>query len=154
MSHRDLFGPDAKVDELIDQPAGNRVRVGSHADRAAAGNSHALDDVVRVERLVRKSIQVREIIKKLLPPVVVGSLDELFHEGDVLFTAVEISTATQQQRLFDAILKMPIGRFHVAVFVGTASIRAFRFAVVISHQGRVTFGEFFPAGVISHGRRQ
>ena len=46
MSHSDLFSTDAKVDELIDQPAGNRVRVGSHTDRAAAGNSHALDDVV------------------------------------------------------------------------------------------------------------
>lgn len=154
VSHRDLFSSDAKVDELIDQPTGNRVRVGAHVDRAAAGNSHALDDVVRVKRLVRQSIQVRKIIKELLPPIVVDSFDEIFHEGDVLFTAVETPTPTQKQRLFDAVLEVPVGGFDVAVFVGTASVRAFGFAVVIIHQGRVSFGEFFPAGVVSHGRRQ
>lgn len=154
MSHRDLFGADAKVDELTDQPTGDRVRVGSHADRAAAGNSHALDDVICVERLIRQSIQVRELIKVLLPPIIVSSFDEIFHEGNVLFTTFEIPTATQQQRLFDAILEMPVGRFDVAVLVGTASVRAFGFAVVIRHERRVPLCEFFLAGVVSHGRRQ
>jgi hypothetical protein len=32
---------------------------------------------------------------------------------------------------------MPIGRFHIAVLVGTTSIRALRFAVVVIHQSRV-----------------
>jgi hypothetical protein len=154
MSHRDLFGTDAKVDELVDQPTGNRVCVGSHVDRAAARNSHALDDVVSVKRLVRQSIQVRKIIKELLPPVVVGSFDEVFHEGDVLLAALKVPAVTQQQRLFNAILEVPIRGFDITVFVGTASVRAFRFAVVISHQGRITLREFFPAGVVSHGRSQ
>ena len=52
MSHRDLLGPDAQVNELADQPTGNRVRVGSHVDRAAARDSHTLDDVVRVEPFI------------------------------------------------------------------------------------------------------
>ena len=62
MSRRDLFGTDAKVDELPDQSTGNRVRVGSHGDRAAARDSHTLDDVVRVEPFIRQSIQMSQII--------------------------------------------------------------------------------------------
>lgn len=96
MSYCDLFGPDAKVDKLTDQPTGNRVRVSSHVDRAAARDAHALDDIVRVKLLVRKSIQVRKIIKELLPPVAVGSFDEVFHEGDVLLATLKVPIATQQ----------------------------------------------------------
>jgi len=154
MSHRDLFGPDAKVDELADQPTGNRVRVGSHVDRAAARDSHALDDVVCVEPFIRQSIQMSQIIQEVLPPVVIGPLHQVFREGHVFFAAVKTSTPTQQQRLIDTILQVPVGRFDVAVFVGTACVRAFRFAAVVTHQSRITFGEFATTGVISHGRRQ
>jgi hypothetical protein len=154
MSHRDLFRPDAKIDELSDQPTGDRVRVGSHGDRAAATDSHALDDVVCVEPFIRQSIQMREIIKEPPPPVVIGPLHQVFHERNVFSAAVEAPTATQQQRLIDAIFQVPVGRFDVAIFVGTAGIRAFRFAVVVTHQSRITFGEFATTGVISYGRRQ
>jgi len=95
MSHRDLFGPDAKVHELADQPTGNRVRVGSYVDCAAARDSHTFDNVVRVEPFVRKLLQMREIIKELLPPVVIGPLHQVFHERNVLFAAVEAPTATE-----------------------------------------------------------
>ena len=96
MSHRDLFGPGAQVHELADQPTGNRIRVGSHVDRAAARDPHALDDVVRVEPFVRQPIQMSQIIKEVLPPVVIGPLHQVFHEGHVFFAAVKTSTATQQ----------------------------------------------------------
>ena len=154
MSHRDLFGPDAKVDELADQSTGNRVRVGSYVDRAAARDSHALDDVVCVEPFIGQSIQMSQIIKEVLPPVVIGTFHQVFHEGHVFFAAVKTSTATQQQRLIDTILEMAVGRFDVAVFVGTPSVRAFRFAAVVTHQSRIPFGKFATTGVISHGRRQ
>ena len=49
---------------------------------------------------------------------------------------------------------MAVGRFDVAVFVGTPSIGAFRFAVVVTHQSRIPFGEFATTGVISNGGRQ
>ena len=151
MSHRDLFGPGAQVHELADQPTGNRIRVGSHVDRAAARDPHALDDVVRVEPFVRQPIQMSQIIKEVLPPVVIGPLHQVFHEGHVFFAAVKTPTATQQQRLIDTILEMAVGRFDVAVFVGTPSIGAFGFAVVVTHQSRIPFGEFATTGVISHG---
>ena len=95
-----------------------------------------------------------QIIQEVLPPVVIGPLHQVFHEGHVFFAAVKTPTPTQQQRLIDTILEMAIGRFDIAVFVGTASVRAFRFAVVVTHQSRIPFGEFATTGVISHGRRQ
>jgi len=154
MSHRDLFGPDAKVDELADQPTGNRVRVGAHTNGAAGTDFHTFLNVVCVEPFIGQAIQMSQVIKKVLPAVVIGPLHQIFHEVNVFFAAVKTPTATQQQRLFDTILEMAVGRFDVAVFIGTASVRAFCFAIVVTHQSRIPFGEFATTGVISHGRRQ
>tara|TARA_Y100000385_G_C13052534_1_gene620465 strand:- start:301 stop:660 length:360 start_codon:yes stop_codon:yes gene_type:complete len=96
MSHRDLFGSDAKVNLTADQPTGNRVRVGPHVDRAAARDSHALDDVICVEPFIGQSIQMSQIIKVVLPPVVIGPFHQVFHEINVFFAAVKTPTATQQ----------------------------------------------------------
>tara|TARA_Y100000385_G_C13052534_1_gene620464 strand:- start:49 stop:276 length:228 start_codon:yes stop_codon:yes gene_type:complete len=49
---------------------------------------------------------------------------------------------------------MAVGRFDVAVLVGTPSIGAFRLAVVVTHQSRIPFGQFTTTGVISYGCRQ
>ena len=49
---------------------------------------------------------------------------------------------------------MAVGRFDVAVFVGTPSVRAFRFAVVVVHQSCVSLCQFSASGVISNGRRK
>jgi len=154
MSHRDLFGPDAKVHELADQPTGDRVRIGSHVDRAAARDSHTFDDVVRVELFIGQSIQMSHIIKEVLPPVIVRALHQVFHEVNVFFTAVKTPTATQQQRLVNAILDVPVRRFDVAVLVGTPRIGAFGFAAVMIHQRRVTIGQRLAAGVIADRRAE
>jgi hypothetical protein len=95
MHHRDRFGSDAKVHFAADQPARNRVRVGPHVDRAAARNTHALDDVVGVKPLVWQPVQMSNIFKKLLPTVVVGALHKFFDERNVLVAAGKITTATQ-----------------------------------------------------------
>jgi len=94
------------------------------------------------------------VIEELFPPVIVAMLHQFFYEGDVRFTTVKIPTAAQHQRLIDSILEMSVGGFHVAVFVGTSGIRAFRFAVVVTHQGRIALGQFSAARVISHGGGQ
>ena len=49
-------------------------------------------DIVRAEPFVRKSVQMSEIIKELLSPIVVGPLHQFFHEGDVLFAAGKVPT--------------------------------------------------------------
>ena len=154
MSHRDLFGSDAKIDKLAYQPTWHRVRVGPHIDRAAATDANPLDDVVGVEHRVWQRPQMGGVIEKLLSTIRVGSFDQIFHEVDVGFASIKVATAAQHQRLIDAIFEMTVGRFHVAVLIRTSRVGSFGFAVVVTHQCRVAFGEFTLAGVISNGSSQ
>lgn len=152
--HRDLFGTDPQINQLTDQSAGNRVGVGSHADRAAARDPHTFDDVVGIETLLRQSVQMCQVLEKHFSSVIISPFDQFFDEGDILFTTLKMATAPQQQCLFNAILEMAVGRFDIAVFVGTPRVGAFGLAVVITHQGCIPLGEFATAGVIPHSRRQ
>lgn len=154
MRHSNLFGTDAKIDELTDQPTRYRIRVGTHIDCAAATDASVLYDVVGVEHGVGQSLQMSKVIQKLLSTIVVGSFNQIFHEGDVGFSSFKVATAAQHQRLIDTILEMSVRGFHVAVFVGTTSVRAFCFAVVITHECRISFSQFSATGVISYGGSQ
>jgi hypothetical protein len=95
-----------------------------------------------------------KIIKELFSPIVVGSFDQLFDEGDVRFASFKSPTAAQHQCLIDTIFEVSVRRFDVAVFVGTSRVRAFRFAVVVTHQRRISFGEFTLARVVAHSSSQ
>lgn len=154
MRHSNLFGTDAKIDELTDQPTRYRIRVGPHVDRTAAADTNALDDVVGVEHGVGQSLEMSKVIKKLLSTIVVRSFDQIFHECDVGFASFKVATAAQHQRLIDSILEMSVGGFHVAVFVGTSCVRALRFTVVVAHECRIPLSQFAMTGVISYGGSQ
>jgi len=154
MSHRDLFGTDAKIDKLADQSTWHRVRVGPHIDRAAAADTNPLDDVVGVEHHVGQRPEMGGVIEKLLSTIRVGSFDQIFHEGDVGFASVKVATAAQHQRLVNAIFEMTVGRLDVAVLIRASRVGSFCFAVVVAHQCRIAFGEFTLAGVISNGSSQ
>ena len=154
MRHSNLFGTDAKIDELTDQPTWYRIRVGTHIDCAAATDASVLDDVVGVEHCIGQSLQMSKVIKKLLSTIIVGFFYQIFDEGDVGFPSFKVATAAQHQRLIDTILEMSVGGFHVAVFVGTARVRTFCFAVVITHECRISLSQFSPTGVISYGGSQ
>ena len=154
MRHRDEFGANPHIDLTLYQATGNRIRVGSHFDRAAEVDGYVLLNIVRVESFGRQRNQVSHVVRKLLLSIDVGSLHNVFHECNVLFTRLEVPTAAQQQRLIDAIFEMSVGRFDITVFVSATSVRALRFAFVMVHQTGVTFGEFATTRMISHGRRQ
>lgn len=154
MSHRDLFGTDAKIDKLADQSTRHRIRVGPHIDRAAATDANPFDDVVGVEHVVGQWPEMGRVIEKLLSTICVGSFDQIFHEGNVGFTSLKVTTAAQHQCLVDAIFEMTVGRLHVAVLIRTSRVGSFCFAVVVTHQCRIAFGEFTLAGMISNGSSQ
>lgn len=94
------------------------------------------------------------VIEKLLSTIRVGSFDQIFHEGDVGFASVKVATAAQHQRLINTIFEMTVGRLYVAVLIRTSRIGSFCFAVVVTHQCRIAFGEFTLTGVISYGSSQ
>ena len=108
MRDRDLFGTDPQIHQFADQSTGNRIRVRPHADGTAATDAHTLYDVVRIQFLIRQSVQMSQIVEILLPSIGVGAFDQAFHEGDVLFSCVEVATATQQQRLINTILQVAV----------------------------------------------
>jgi hypothetical protein len=109
MSHRDLFGTDAKINKLADQSTWHGVRVGPHTNRAAATDANPLEDVVRVEPCVGQWPEVGGVIEKLLSTICVGSIDQIFHEVDVGFASLKVATAAQHQRLINAIFEMTVG---------------------------------------------
>ena len=74
MSHRDLFGTEAKIDELADQPTWHRIDVGPRIDRAAATDTNPLDDVVRVEHPVGQPPQMSGVIEKPLSTLALARL--------------------------------------------------------------------------------
>lgn len=154
MRHSNLFSTDAKIDELTDQPTWYRIRVGTHIDCAAATDASVLDDVVGVELCVWQSLQMSKVIKKLLSAVRVGFFDQIFHKGDIRFSSFKVATAAQHQRLIDTVLEMSVGGFDVAVLIGASCVRALRFAVVITHEGRISLSQFSATGVISYGGSQ
>jgi hypothetical protein len=109
MGHRDLFGGHTHVDQLTNQPTGDRIRIGSHLNRAAFGDSHTQQYVVGVEAFVGQSAETRLFFGESFSPIGVGSRNDLFHKTHVLFAAGKITTATKQQRLIEAVFEMSVG---------------------------------------------
>lgn len=144
----DLLGADSNIDLFADQSAGNRVDVGANPDRAAATDAETADDLFARQTLVRQPRQVRLFFRKFPPSIGVAASHDLFDQLHVLVATGEVPTSPQQQRLFDAVLDVAVGRFDVAVFVGTAGIGSLGLTTVILHQGGVTIGQRPAAGVI------
>jgi len=154
MRHADLFGSNSNIHLSANQAAGNRIGVGSHLNRAAATDANAGQKVVGVESLLRQRLERRLFFEEPLRTIGVGATDQLFHEVHVLLAAGELPAAAQQQRLVDALLDVPVGRFDIAVLVGAPRIGAFRFAAVMSHQRRVAIRQQLAAGVIADRRAE
>jgi hypothetical protein len=142
MSHRDLFGGHTHINQLTNQPTGDRIRIGAHLDRAALGDAHARQYVVGVEAFSGQSAEARPFFGEAFLPVRVGSRNDLFHETYVLFAAGKITTTTEQQRLIDTVFDVPVGGFDISVFVGATSVCSLRFAGVVQ-QGQ---GQFLAHG--------
>ncbi len=109
MSDRDLFGRHTHIDRPTNQPAGDRIRIGSHLNRAAFADSHAVQHVVGIEAFVGQRLEGRPFFGESFLPIGVGLRDDLFHETHVVFAAGKLTAATKQQRLIEAIFDMPVG---------------------------------------------
>ena len=52
MRYGDLFGGDSQIHQLPDQPAGNRIRIRPHDDRAAATDADTFNYVIRIQPFI------------------------------------------------------------------------------------------------------
>lgn len=149
VSDRDGLRSNPQIDLFADQTTGNRVRIRSHHDGAAGAHSNVVHDVVGVQTLIRKSPQMCCLFEVIFATTHVRFCNEVFNKSNIVFTAVEVPTASQQQCLINTTLQMVIGGFHITILIGTLRIRTFRFAVVVFHQRRITLREFPLCRVIS-----
>jgi len=72
ISHQNRFGLDAHIDFPTDQPAGNRVSISAHLNRAAAVNAHAAEQICDVEPIVWQAFQNGLLFGKALLAMSVG----------------------------------------------------------------------------------
>lgn len=108
ITHLDLLGRDLHVNVPADQPAGHRVDVGPHPDRAALADAHVAQVVVGIEPLIRQFLQGRLFLEPAFLAVGIGGVDHLLKELQVIFAAGEVAAAAEHQRLVDAVLQMPV----------------------------------------------
>ena len=148
ISHQNRFSLDSHVNFPTDQPAGDRVSVGAYLNRAAAVDAHAVEQICDVQPVVGKTLKDRLFLGKTILSMSVGLGDNRFDEAHVVFAGGEGAAATQQQRLIDPLLKMPIGRLNVAIFIGTPRVGSFSLAAVMLHQRGVSRGVGFATGVV------
>lgn len=84
----------------------------------------------------------------------VSSYDQRLDEINVVVAACKVATATQQQRLINPVLEVPVGGFDITVFVSAPGVGAFWLATIVIHQCRVTIGKRLLTRVISHRRAE
>lgn len=136
----DPLGPDLDIHHPADQPAGNRIHVLSHVDRAALTNAKTLEHLIRIQPMVGQAAQMLLLPFEQRPAMVVRFRDEFFEKAHILFAAGKIPAASKQKRLVDAVLQVPMQGFHIAVLIRAADIGSLRLAAVVIHQRLVALG--------------
>ena len=154
MSHVDPLGADPDVDFLTDQAAGDRVGVAADLNRTATADANAWNYVVGIELAGRQGAEVLLLDGETFVAFVVPAGDHIFEEIHVVLAAGEVTATANHQSLVDDVLEMTIGRFHIAVFVGTSSVGLLSGSAIVVHQGCVALGQLLPGSVVVHGRAE
>lgn len=112
----DVVGVQSRLDPFPDQPAGHRVRVAAHVDRAATVHPHT-HALAGVEALPRQRPQQGQFLDQPRLPAAVALREQLPQERLVRRPAGEVPAATQHQGLIQRPLELPVALLHVAVLV-------------------------------------
>jgi hypothetical protein len=139
--HLQVLGVDPDIDALPAQPAVHRIEIAAHANQTPLrhGHAHAFAALLPARR---QWPQQRPLLVETFLPARVPPPHHLAQEGQVLFPAGEVASATQQQPLLHRLLEVPVRRFHVAVFVARGRVRLLHHLPVVGHQLLVTPREF------------
>ncbi len=100
-------------------------------------NENVHHNVIGIELAVGQLTEMLLFDGEALSALLVTTGDHVFNEVHVFFAAGEVTAGSQQQRLVDDIFEVTIGRFDIAVLVGTAGVGLLRRAAVVIHQCRV-----------------
>jgi hypothetical protein len=149
----DLFRADPRLHPLPDQTARHRVDVVLDMDRAAPVHAHR-PTLARLQTTRRQRTQQRQLLDQTLLPVAVELLEQMPQERLVGRPALEVTAATQQQRLLQRPLELPMALLSVPVLVGLARLNRLTTQTVVPQQPLVTIRERRPLCAGRHRCRQ
>lgn len=112
----DVIGVDPRLDPFADQPAGHRIDIALHMNRAAAIDLHR-HPLAGFQAASRQGTQQRQLLGESGLSAQVPLMEQLTQELRVGGPAGEIPTATQHQRLIQRAFELAVTLLHVAVFV-------------------------------------
>jgi hypothetical protein len=149
----DPLGVQPGLDPLADQPAGHRVDVARHADRAARLHPHP-QSLARLQAASGQRPEPGHLFGQpgLTPGVELG--EQPAEEGGVVVTAAEVAAAPQQEGLAEGLLEAVVPLLDVAVLVALARLDRLALQAVVPQQGLVSPLEHVGVRPGLHRRRQ
>jgi hypothetical protein len=148
----DLVRSDPRFHPLANQPRRHRVRILLDLDRAPLAHTHLLP-LPRLQPLRRQTAQPPLLLGKFLLPPRVPSRHQRQHELPVGRAALEIPTATHQQRLLQFFLETPMPLFAIAVLVTAGRVGRLGSHSVMPQQRLVLSRILLHAPLVVHRQR-
>ncbi len=149
----DPLGIQPRFDPLADQPAGHRVDVPLHADRAARFHPYP-QPLARLQTADRQRSQHRQLLGETSLPTGVALVEHLPQKCLVGIPAGEVAAAPQQQGLVQTPLELTVALLTVAVLVALAGIDGLPLQAIVVQDRLVASLEHGPVRSRLHGRRQ
>ena len=138
--HLDLVGVQPNVNLHTYQAGRHRVCPAGYPDGAPLAHPRAVADVLG-HRSGRQLAQVRVLSCQLLPDQPVAPVDDPPHERRVLIYRLEVSAASEDERLRYGALQTAVSLFCNSVLVRTARVGARRLQSVVLQYGLVDLVE-------------
>lgn len=138
---------------LPDQAAVDRIRVGPHLDRAAAGDC-GRERHGSVEARGRQRTQTRQLrVARRLPREIAPRAHAL-QKQVVLFPRSEVATAAQAELLVQRRLEVAVRRFDIAVLMGATHVDPLAFHAVVGEQRLIPPAKLPRTAEVVDGRRE
>jgi hypothetical protein len=138
--HLHVLGVQTHLDPFTDQPAGHRVHVAAHADRAT--RIHLRPDAAhRLESTRRQRAQQLHLLSLLRDPVRVQLVEQITEVLLVGFAAGEVPAGAEHQLLIERPFEAMVALFDVAVLVPVPGLDRLPFEAVVLQQRSIPLGE-------------
>jgi len=144
-------GVQPGFDPFADEPALHRIGVPMNVNQTA-GVDAARHLQTTVEPLIRQIPQRGRLLGEAVATPGVADLHHFLQESRVLVAAGEIAAATQEQRLIDGGLEVPMRRLTVAVLMGLPDVDPLARHAVVRQQIPVARLKLPRHGQVIHGR--
>ena len=138
--HLHVFGMQADLDPLADQPARHRVRVPTDVDRAPRVHPH-LDPTRRLEPTRRQSTQLLHLLGLLRTPIRVQLSEQIPEVLLVRLATREVPAVAEHQLLVESLLEPTVPLLDVTVLVAVPGLDRLPLQAVVPQQRLIPLGE-------------